>query len=146
MKKFFRVISFLLISVLLTMCLLSCAEQKEFEELASGDKVDISQDTVNISASFDPAKAKDGYIPSAGVYIDVKGYKVLSYFGASIVFTWDYEYLGEDGQYISAKEIHNINLDATGCGNYSGTVEFSNYRAIRNIVLSAEYSGYAVKK
>ena len=146
MKKIIRMRSLLMVSTLIIFTFTSCfSSENKFIDVKSGESLLLSEETLVISHSFSPKAEKDGYIPGVKLSVNVKGYDELSYWG-TLTLKWDYEYLGEDKEYVPASFSTTIELDATGSGKYNNTLEISNCRAIRNETLTITYDGSAVKK
>ena len=91
-------------------------------------------------------KAKDGLIPGADIQIKISGYDELTYYDAAVIFTWEYEYLGDTPEYVKNKYSKTVKLDNMGCGEFKDKIDFANYRAIKNIELTVSFVGDAVKK
>ena len=114
--------------------------------ISSGEKVALCEDALSISADFKPMKAKDGLIPGANVQIKVSGYDALTYYEAAVTFTWEYEYLGDTPEYVTAQYSQTVQLDNMGFGEFKDKIDFTNYRSIKNIELTVTFEGDIVKK
>lgn len=146
--KVLRIISLIMSVLMVASFAVGCGNGKSqlVSSLASGEKVEVSEEVLHISAELKPKAEKDGLIPGASVQIKVSGYDELSYYGAVATFTWEYEYLGETPEYVKTKYSKTVELDNTGCGAFKDTIDFTDYRSIKNIEVSIKFSGSAVKK
>jgi uncharacterized lipoprotein YehR (DUF1307 family) len=137
------------LAVITVGALFACSDDKakEIEALSSGTELELDEDILEIEESFKLKSEKDGYIPGANIKITVSGYpKLLSYFDGKVIFIWKYEYLNDSGKYVPATEKVTVDLDASGKGSYKETVEFKGARSVKDIELTIEYKGFAVRK
>ena len=147
-KNIIRILCVILATVTVG-ALFACSNDssKKLEDIPSGEKLELSEETLKIEESFSLKKEKNGYVPGADIKIEISGYpKQLSYFDGKITFIWEYDYLNDKGNYIPAKHEVVVELDAAGNGEYKETLEFSGARSIKDVELTIEYEGFAVKK
>ncbi len=147
-KNIIRIICAIL-SIITVSAFFACSNDssKKLEEIPSGEELKIGEDTLKVEESFKLKAEKDGYVPGADIKIDISGYpKQLSYFEGQVTFVWEYEYLNDKGKYIPATKTVIVDLDAAGKGTHKETIEFSGARSIKDIELTIEYDGFAVRK
>ena len=148
MKKLTALFCAMLI-VIASLSFVACSEnsKSDFDYTESGYRFEMNEAILKISADLNVADPKDGYVKTAKTNISIQGVsKQLSYFDGSVKFTWNYEYLNDAGEYIPATYTVTVAIDADGKGTHKETVEFSGARSIRDLELTVEYSGYAVRK
>ncbi len=149
MKKYVIRILCITLAIITAAALSACANDssKKLEEIPSGEELELNEETLKIEENFKLKSEKDGYVPGADIKIEISGYpKQLSYFEGKVTFIWEYEYLNDKGKYIPAKHTVTVDLDAAGKGSYKETVEFNGARSIKDLELTIEYDGFAVKK
>ena len=146
--KIFRFIALIVSILMLTTCVVGCESKapQYVNSLSSGEKAALCEDALSVSAEFKPKKAKDGLIPGADIQIKISGYDELTYYNAAVVFTWNYEYLGDAPKYAKAQYSKTVKLDNMGSGEFKDEINFTNYRAIKNIELTIDFIGDAVRK
>ena len=146
--KVFRFIALIVSILMLATCVVGCGDKTPsfVNTISSGEKVALCEDALSVSADFKPKKAKDGLIPGADIQIKISGYDELTYYDAAVIFTWEYEYLGDTPEYVKAQYTQTVKLDNMGCGEFKDKIDFANYRAIKNIELTVSFVGDAVKK
>ena len=127
--------------------LISNNSHDDFNYSPSGFTFELNESILDITkAECVFEKKSDGSVSNATVEIKISGEPALSYFESTATFIWYYEYLGESGVYEEGALPISVKLDNSGNGTFSQTIELDNYRAIRDINLELEFSGFAVKK
>lgn len=146
--KIIRFVALIVSILMLASFVVGCEDKAPqfVDTISSGEKVALCEDALSVSADFKPKKAKDGLIPGADIQIKVSGYDELTYYGAAVIFTWEYEYLGDTPEYVKAQYSQTVELNNMGSGEFKDQIDFTNYRSIKNIELTVEFIGDAVKK
>ena len=150
MKHLTKALVFVMLAAVLLFAVSACSESEkeptsDFPNTQRGFKFELSEAVLDISQSFKLHKADGGKIPGATVDVTVEGHPELSYFNAFVTFTWEYEYMNEDGDFETDSCTAKVELDATGSGTLEDEVEFS-YRSVQNVQLSLAFEGFAAKK
>ena len=151
MKHLAKVLLCIMLATTLLFAISACSDDEEsssrFPNTQSGFKFnELSEAVLDISQSFELKDEKNGYIPGAEVEVSVEGYSELSYYDAKVIFTWNYEFLNDNGEYEASDYEVEVELDPMGMGSLDKKVEFTEHRSIRKVELALTFEGYAIKK
>ena len=119
-----------------------------FEAIPRGAQLPMTGDYVEISADFTPSKKTNGYVSSANISVNVKGFdKELTYFNAVVIVTWTYNEITEENPGgINRKISATVTLDADGIGSHTQQISFTGCRDVQLVDIDYEWSGQATKK
>ena len=150
MKHLSKALVFVMLASVLLFAFSACSDSKKeptsnFPNTQSGFKFELSEAVLDISQTFKLKEEKNGYIPGAEVNITINGNSELSYYEGSVTFTWNYDILNEEGTFEQESYETTVELDAVGSGSLKEKVEFE-HRSVKNVQLSLEFEGYAIKK
>ena len=119
-----------------------------FNNIPRGAQLPMTGDYVEISADFTPSKKTNGYVSSANISVNVKGFdKELTYFNAVVIVTWTYNEITEENPGgINRKISATVTLDADGIGSHTQQISFTGCRDVQLVDIDYEWSGQATKK
>ena len=160
MKKVFSIFCLLLITALLLTSFTSCGGcgffgyheedfNTYFDDLERGTSVEVSELYVILDPEFDPESKENGYVSTADVGINIRGYdSEFTYFDAKVTVTWEYNEITEANPTgVTKTYTADVVLTADGDATYETQLFFSACRDVKlTNVYYSNWQGTATKK